>query len=47
MLLVGLTGGMGSGKSSVSALLAGHGAVIVDADAITHDLQRPGAYEFA
>jgi dephospho-CoA kinase len=40
--LIGLTGGIGAGKSSVSALLAERGAVIVDADAITRDLQRPG-----
>lgn len=42
MLVVGLTGGIGSGKSTVSGLLAHKGAVVVDADAITHDLQRPG-----
>lgn len=42
MLLVGLTGGIGSGKSTVSALLAERGAVIVDADAITRELQQPG-----
>ena len=42
MLLIGLTGGIGSGKSTVSALLARRGAVVIDADAITHDLQRPG-----
>lgn len=42
MILVGLTGGIGSGKSTVSSLLANFGAVIVDADAITRDLQRPG-----
>ena len=42
MKVVGLTGGIGSGKSTVSALLAQRGAVVVDADAITHDLQRPG-----
>lgn len=42
MILVGLTGGIGSGKSTVSALLAGRGAVIVDADAITRELQQPG-----
>ena len=42
MLLVGLTGGIGSGKSTVSALLAERGAVIVDADAITRQLQEPG-----
>lgn len=43
MILLGLTGGIGSGKSTVSALLAGHGAVIIDADAITRELQAPGA----
>lgn len=47
MILVGLTGGIGSGKSTVSALLAGRGAVIIDADAITHELQRPGTPVFA
>lgn len=47
VLLVGLTGGIGSGKSTVSALLAERGAVIVDADAITKDLQRPGQPVFA
>lgn len=42
MLLLGLTGGIGSGKSTVSALLADKGAVIIDADAITRQLQQPG-----
>ena len=42
MILIGLTGGIGSGKSTVSALLAGHGAVIIDADAITRQLQQAG-----
>lgn len=42
MILVGLTGGIGSGKSSVSHRLSGRGAVIVDADAIVKDLQGPG-----
>lgn len=42
MILVGLTGGIGAGKSTVSALLAARGAVIVDADAITRALQEPG-----
>jgi dephospho-CoA kinase len=46
VLLVGLTGGIGSGKSTVSALLAEHGAVIVDADAITRELQRAGTEVF-
>ena len=47
MILVGLTGGIGAGKSTVSALLAERGAVIIDADAITHELQRPGTPVFA
>jgi dephospho-CoA kinase len=42
MILVGLTGGIGSGKSTVSSLLARHGAVVIDADAITRQLQEPG-----
>jgi dephospho-CoA kinase len=40
--VVGLTGGIGSGKSTVSALLRDRGAVVVDADAIVHELQEPG-----
>jgi dephospho-CoA kinase len=40
--LVGLTGGIGSGKSTVSSLLAARGAVIVDADRVARDLQNPG-----
>jgi len=43
MLLVGLTGGIGAGKSTVSALLAERGAVIVDADRIARELQAPGS----
>lgn len=42
MRLVALTGGIGSGKSTVSAVLAARGAVIVDADAIVKELQQPG-----
>ncbi|MCU1357246.1 MAG: coaE [Acidimicrobiales bacterium] len=42
MLLVGLTGGIGSGKSTVSARLAAHGAVVIDADAIVREVQAPG-----
>ncbi len=42
MILVGLTGGIGSGKTTVSSALSERGAVVVDADAIVHDLQRPG-----
>jgi len=43
VLLVGLTGGIGAGKSTVSALLRERGAAIVDADQIARDLQRPGS----
>lgn len=43
MILVGLTGGIGSGKSTVSALLAARGAVIVDADQVVRDVQQPGS----
>jgi dephospho-CoA kinase len=39
---IGLTGGIGSGKSTVSALLAGHGAVVVDADRIAREVVEPG-----
>ena len=42
MLRIGLTGGIGSGKSTVSALLARHGAVIVDADRIAREVVEPG-----
>lgn len=42
MLVVGLTGGIGSGKSTVAALLAARGAVIIDADAIVREIQAPG-----
>src|SRR3954464_9673628 len=47
MLVVGLTGGMGGGKSTVSRLLASHGAVIVDADLIAREVVEPDgpAYE--
>jgi dephospho-CoA kinase len=43
MILIALTGGIGSGKSVVSAMLVERGAVLVDADAIVHELQRVGA----
>ncbi len=42
MLLVVLTGGIGTGKSSVSSRLAERGAVIVDADEVVKHLQQPG-----
>jgi dephospho-CoA kinase len=42
MLLVGLTGGIGSGKSTFAALLAERGAQVIDADLLGHDALRPG-----
>lgn len=42
MILVGLTGGIGSGKSEVARLLAGHGAVVVDADVLAREAVAPG-----
>lgn len=43
MILIGLTGGIGSGKSEVSRLLVARGAEIIDADLIVRELQQPGA----
>jgi dephospho-CoA kinase len=43
VILVGLTGGIGSGKSTISSLLEGKGAVIIDADAIVREVQLPGS----
>ena len=42
VLRIGLTGGIGSGKSTVAARLAAHGAVIVDADRIAREVVEPG-----
>jgi len=42
VIVVGLTGGIGSGKSTVSAELAKRGAVVIDADATARELQQPG-----
>ena len=46
MLLVGLTGGIGSGKSTVARFLGDHGAVIVDADVFARDAVRAGSDAF-
>lgn len=43
MLRVGLTGGIGSGKSAVSGLLASHGAVVIDYDQLARDVVEPGS----
>ncbi len=42
MFLVGLTGGIGSGKSTVAAALAARGAAVVDADGIAREIVEPG-----
>src|SRR4051812_10811509 len=42
MLRIGLTGGIGSGKTTVSALLARRGAVIIDSDRIAREVVEPG-----
>jgi len=39
---VGLTGGIGSGKSAVAGLFAGRGIAVIDTDEIAHELTRPG-----
>ena len=46
-LIVGLTGGIGSGKSTVAALFAEHGAGIIDTDAIAHQLTQAGGEAIA
>lgn len=43
MIIIGLTGGIGSGKSTVSAYLAENaGITVIDADKIAHDITEPG-----
>ncbi|MFJ8076022.1 dephospho-CoA kinase [Streptomyces sp. NPDC096176] len=42
MLTVGLTGGIGAGKSEVSRLLVSYGAVLIDADRIAREVVEPG-----
>jgi dephospho-CoA kinase len=42
MLKVGLTGGIGAGKSAVAARLAAHGAVVIDSDRIAREVVAPG-----
>ncbi len=43
MPLIALTGGIASGKSTIARRLAEHGAVVVDADALVREVQRPGS----
>ncbi len=47
MLRVGLTGGLGSGKSTVAELLRGLGAEVVEADALGRELMEPGQAVYA
>jgi dephospho-CoA kinase len=47
MLRIGLTGGIGSGKSTVAALLASHGAQVIDTDAIARRITLPGGAAIA
>lgn len=41
--VIGLTGGIGTGKSTVSSMLEQLGALVIDSDRIVHELQAPGA----
>jgi len=43
MLIVGLTGGIGSGKSTVSRMFEARGITVIDADAISHELTKAGS----
>jgi dephospho-CoA kinase len=43
MILLGLTGGIGSGKSSVAQLLSARGAIVIDSDAIAREMQAAGS----
>jgi dephospho-CoA kinase len=42
VITIGLTGGIGAGKSEVARLLAGHGAVVIDADELAREAVAPG-----
>jgi dephospho-CoA kinase len=42
MLMVGLTGGIGAGKSTVAEMLAARGAIVIDADKIAREVVEPG-----
>lgn len=43
MPLIALTGGIASGKSTIARRLAEHGAVVIDADSLVREVQRPGS----
>ena len=42
MIVIGVTGGVGTGKSTVARMFGRRGAAVLDADRITHELMRPG-----
>lgn len=46
LIEIGLTGGIGSGKSTVAAMLADRGAVVLDSDSLVRELQAPGTAVF-
>jgi dephospho-CoA kinase len=46
-LRIGLTGGIGSGKSTVAAAFVARGAALIDADAIARSLTQPGGAAIA
>lgn len=43
MLVIGLTGGIGSGKSAAAARFAAHGAPVIDADVVAREVVEPGS----
>lgn len=43
MVIIGITGGLGTGKSTVAAMFAQRGAAVIDADHIAHEVMAPGA----
>jgi dephospho-CoA kinase len=45
-VMIGLTGGIGSGKSTVASLLAERGARVIDADRVAHEVYAPGTEGF-
>ena len=46
MIIIGLTGGIGTGKSTASRLLSNLGAVVLDADSLGHDTYKKGTELF-
>lgn len=47
MIVIGLTGGIGSGKSTVAGMLVGRGAVLIDADEVAREVVEPGRAAYA